>query len=301
MFTEGMDQLPAVKPDHPNYGEICELLGKTHGEVDVQEIFNLLDTADAFAVKSDGRITVEGNKVIVNGMELPRNLADRMLLMMKEGYGLEPFILFCENLSKNPSMASVQQLFTFLQYRGLPITEDGCFLAYKGVTHDYKDKWTKTIDNSVGEEVSMPRNQVMDDPEEYCGQGLHAGDLDYANGWAGSDGVLVLVKVNPRDAVSVPNDGQKLRCCRYKVVADHEGRNLLAGSLVTMDGVTADPSRFTPAERPEPVNINPASGYFEDADVDEEEECDICGYVDCECCPNCGCYHTCECEDDDDR
>ena len=52
--------------------------------------------------------------------------------------------------------------------------------------------------------------------------GLHVGSYDYANGWAGQDGRLLMVEFDPQDAVSVPTDSnfQKLRVSKYKVVAD---------------------------------------------------------------------------------
>jgi hypothetical protein len=311
MFTADQDRLPPVNSDHPNYPTICKLLSKDNGEVVLEELLDLMDVAKAIEGCSDDRVRVEGNTVYVEDMQVPQGLAQKILQMMSDGYGLGPFIAFCQNLMENPSMSSVEQLFTFMDNVGLPITEDGHFLAYKGVTNDYKDKWTNTIDNSIGEVVKMRRNQVMDDPKTACGKGLHAGALEYANGWAGSDGKLVLVKVNPRDAVSVPECSgyQKLRCCEYQVVADHEGRTLLKGSVVTTQGVTSDPSRFQPQERP--VNTNPASGYFEQEEEQccpecdcypcdcEFDECDICGYPesDCRCCPDCYQY-PCECCDE---
>lgn len=267
MFTQDGDRLPPINTDHPNYHEIVGLLSKTKGDVDVDALFALVDVQKAILDYSDGRITVKDNTVYVNDQKIPGELAQRMLQMMSDGYTLDPFIKFCENLMGNPSMSSVNQLFTFLEHVGLPITEDGHFLAYKGVTKDYKDKWTKKISNHIGAVIEMPRNQVLDDPQAACGKGLHAGALEYANGWAGEDGILVLVKVNPRDAVSVPSDCsfQKLRTCRYEVIADHDDRSLLPSSLVTCDGVTADPSRFVPKGY-EPVNSNPASAHFTDGE-----------------------------------
>jgi hypothetical protein len=51
-----------------------------------------------------------------------------------------------------------------------------------------------------------------------CHTGLHAGTWDYATTFSGD--TLLLVKVNPRDVVSVPTDcnWQKIRTCRYTVV-----------------------------------------------------------------------------------
>ena len=50
---------------------------------------------------------------------------------------------------------------------------------------------------------------------------MHIGSFDYANDWS-SGGKLLLVRFNPRDAVSVPSDCscQKLRVCKYEVIKE---------------------------------------------------------------------------------
>lgn len=116
----------------------------------------------------------------------------------------------------------------------MPITYDGCFLAYKSVRNDYKDLYSGTFDNSVGSVCSIPRNKVNANRDEGCGAGLHVGAFDYAKSYGGinvdEDGFggdndggnhLMICKVNPRDVVSVPTDSkfQKLRTCRYEVVS----------------------------------------------------------------------------------
>ena len=60
-----------------------------------------------------------------------------------------------------------------------------------------------------------------------CYAGLHVGALDYVASYGSPDAEdnIIIVKVNPRDAVSVPTDSshQKLRTCRYEVVCLYEG------------------------------------------------------------------------------
>ena len=75
--------------------------------------------------------------------------------------------------------------------------------------------------NKVGETLEMPRNGVCDDASYGCSSGFHAGSLEYAEGY-GNGGHLMVVEINPKDVVSVPNDCncQKLRTAKYKVV-DH--------------------------------------------------------------------------------
>jgi hypothetical protein len=92
-------------------------------------------------------------------------------------------------------------------------------LAYKRVREDYKDIYSGTIDNIIGTVVSVPREQVDPDRRHQCSYGLHVGALDYVRGY-GARGHILVVKVNPQDCVSVPQDHNhmKLRTCRYEIL-----------------------------------------------------------------------------------
>jgi hypothetical protein len=83
------------------------------------------------------------------------------------------------------------------------------------------------FDNSVGQVCEMPRSKVDDNRNMGCSAGLHVGALDYVASYGSPDAEdnIIIVKVNPRDAVSVPTDSshQKLRTCRYEVVGLYEG------------------------------------------------------------------------------
>jgi hypothetical protein len=141
--------------------------------------------------------------------------------LLEEGSNADPLIKFAENLTLNPSKNSVEQLYKFLQHKNMPITQDGHFVGYKAITSDWKDKRTKTIDNRIGQKPYMLRNMVEEDPNYHCHTGLHVGSYNYASGYANGNDRLILVKVNPKDVVSVSNDGnEKLRCCEYEVVAE---------------------------------------------------------------------------------
>jgi hypothetical protein len=152
------------------------------------------------------------------GEELHTSLSVRMIQMLQDGFPVEPMVAFMENLMLNPSKRAVTELYGFLEKNSLPITPDGHFLAYKKVRYDYKDCHTGTMDNSVGKVVEMERNAVDDDKDRTCSTGLHFCSRDYLNHFGGER--IVIVKVNPRDVVSIPSDynGAKGRACRYEVV-----------------------------------------------------------------------------------
>jgi hypothetical protein len=142
--------------------------------------------------------------------------------MYKEGFAIAPLEQFIDNLMENPSKRAVDELYGFLEKNTLPITDDGCFLAYKKVKADYKDVYSGTIDNSVGQNVSMPRNKVNDDANQTCSDGLHFCSIDYLKHFGGER--IVILKINPRDVVSIPVDynNAKGRCCAYYVIGEVE-------------------------------------------------------------------------------
>jgi hypothetical protein len=168
----------------------------------------------------------EFGEVLHNGKPVHNVIATRIGEFVRQGLPFAPLARFLENLMLNPSERSIEQLYTFLEHGGFPITPDGCFLGYKGVTSDFKDKHTQQFNNSVGAKQTMPREQVDSDPNASCSVGFHIGTYDFASGFVGDGGQVVMVKVNPRDAVSVPHDAscQKLRVCEYEVVAMCPGK-----------------------------------------------------------------------------
>ena len=213
---------------------------------------NLLNKAKAIVRRSLGKFEVEGTKILFNGMQVHNVVADRIVQLSDAGLPFMPAVRFLENLLQNPSKRAVDELYAFLEHKGLPLTDDGHFLAYKSVRADYKDKYSGKIDNSVGKIVEVPRNTVDDNREHECSHGLHVGALAYSgpNGWYHSAGDnVVIVKVNPRDAVSVPRDhsAQKLRVCRYEVISDFKGAYeapLAASDGAEFDGVSDEPEVF---------------------------------------------------------
>lgn len=174
-----------------------------------------------------GKFTLSGNTFFHDGTELPQELNRRIVSMATKGESPEPLFRFWERLLKNPSWRSVKQLYPFLQHKGIPITEDGCFLAYKSVKNDYKDVHSGQFDNKPGSVLQMPRNQISDDPQQACHEGFHVGALEYARSFH-SGGRLVVCKVDPSDVVCIPYDSshQKMRVCKYEVIGNHNGEHL---------------------------------------------------------------------------
>lgn len=189
------------------------------------------------------KIAVDGDKVYCDGVEVPDNVAShfarRILGLQDRDLPVEPVCRFLENLLDNPSSRSLSEAPDFLENRNMPVTKDGCFLAYKTVRSDFYSKASGSLKlvqgkvddsghiyNGVGEVIECSRNEVDDERGNECSHGLHVGGLDYAGpgGWYNSaNDKVVIVKVNPKDIVSVPRDhnAQKVRVCKYEVVKEY--------------------------------------------------------------------------------
>ena len=229
--NNGVTKTKIIQKSHPNWNIIVDLYKNQKYE----EVYPLMDIGATIALKSDGKFTVKDGKVIFNGEEVHGYLVDQILTFlstMPSQY--QRLVKFAENLWTNPDVRIREELYKFLEHQGMPITEDGCFLAYKGVTQEYYSissgqikvlKGTVNagghIFNGVGEEIVVERESVCSNGDIGCASGLHAGSWEYANDFK-SGGRLMIVKINPRDVVSVPKDSkyQKLRTCRYEVIAE---------------------------------------------------------------------------------
>jgi hypothetical protein len=215
-----------VLPDHINYKMILEALPTATAD----ELLDIVDVQKAVATFSDGFIEIKNGQVAYQGEAVHGSISKRILEFMSKGLPFQPLVNFLNNLMENPSMQSQKELYDFLEHEHLPITEDGYFLAYKAVRSDFKDKYRGTFDNRVGQVVSMQRAKVDDDRARGCSDGLHAGALNYVAGYGSleSGDKIVIVKINPRDVVSVPSDCnfEKLRTCQYEVVGEYQGELL---------------------------------------------------------------------------
>lgn len=206
----------AIGKTHRNYDTIvAALLNKESNRLDM-----LLDVAAAIQKAVAGVTVNEYGEVFYGGQQVHGVVADKISEFIRTKQPYKPLILFLGNLMQNPSEKSREQLYNFLMHGGFPVTHDGCFLAYKGIRSDWKDKHTGTFDNSIGSVNEMERDLVDPDSSQACSTGFHVGTHSYATQFVSNGGLMVLVKVNPRDAVSVPTDHccEKLRVCRYEVV-----------------------------------------------------------------------------------
>lgn len=173
--------------------------------------------------------------VSYKGQPLPEVLKQKLIEMYKAGAkDFSHLFNFIDNLLANPDKNSREQLYGFLVHKNMPITDNGTFIAYKGVRGDYYSITGNTstvvlegkvneqghILNEFGKTIRVRHEDVENDPAVGCSQGLHVGSYEYAANFKSRDGRLLAVEVNPKDVVSVPLDCacQKCRVSSYKVL-----------------------------------------------------------------------------------
>jgi len=231
-ITVVVDNKPfTIKAGNTNFNAVKDEL-KKGDDLDMERLKQLLDVQAAVQTYVHGAVSVENGIVKHNGSELHGVVVEKILSFMRDGLDHRPLVAFLERLLANPSRRAIEELYTFLEHKNMPITPEGHFIAYKGVGADFysitggdnsKVLQGTTNDrgqilNAVGETIEVTRNYVDDDARRGCSAGLHAGSYEYAENFA--NGHLMLVQIDPADVVSVPTDCscQKLRTSKYKVV-----------------------------------------------------------------------------------
>lgn len=211
--------------------------------VDIPKLRDVLREEYSPETYSDGTVKIMKNGTVTYlGKELPPALARKVTACYEDGVPFQNLLKFFDKLDRNPSQRAVKELYTFLEHTGMPITPDGNFLAYKGISSDgfscTAGDSSKVIQgvcddrgrirNNVGDVIEVKRNYVNDDKGVGCSSGLHAGSLSYATKFGSK---TVIVEIDPAYVVSIPTDCsyQKLRCCLYKVVSVYKGKMVDSG------------------------------------------------------------------------
>ena len=205
-----------MEQDNPSF----KVAVKTILQEEWDNLADLFDTAKAVENFAEGNVKVEDGEVYFKDEIVHGHVVGRILDLMSDEKPYKSVIRFLDKLMGNPSRRAVNELYAFLEHKSMPLTPEGNFLAYKGVREDFTDWYSGKFTNKVGDVNEMPRRGVCDDYNIGCSSGFHAGSLEYAKGY-GNGGNLMVVEIDPSDVVSVPHDcdQQKLRTCKYKVVA----------------------------------------------------------------------------------
>ena len=202
---------------------IAALREKRWSEVPV-----LVSVAKQIETYTEGNFKVMDGEVLVDDQVVHGLLATKIREFADQGLPYMPLVWFARNVRKNPNKRAVSDLYDFLDVNKHPITDDGCFIAYRKVRRGedgvLRDIHTGTMDNSVGQVVEMPRSEVNDNPEKTCERGLHACSWSYFGVGAlssSSRDVYIEVKISPKDTVAFPRDYglAKLRTAKFEVLS----------------------------------------------------------------------------------
>jgi len=215
MFNEGNPTI--INRTDPAFNKLLTAIRLKNFDL----IANMVDRPTQIHEHTQGKFTVVDGVVVIDNEELPVELSDKLLEFVDKKLETRALENYWNNLKRNPSESSKTDLFRFMRANKMPITESGCFVAYKKVDSDYLDFYTHKILNAPGKVIKFERKKVDANREQTCSYGLHVAAYKYANEhYHAGQGVLLEVEVNPKDVVAVPPDyqEQKMRVCRYRVL-----------------------------------------------------------------------------------
>lgn len=246
VVAQGRD-IQSARFDHPNFARIVELARAD--DLGVFDLFDIAKAAGARFERLSERVTAKNGRLYLDGDEINNALTAQVVRFLDAGVeDWKPLVAFFEKVQSNTNDHSREQLFRFLDANGMVVSlaSDGDIVAYKGMQRredeqgvfyvpsshgtgnhvivngvDYPDSTDDEAAQRPGDVVELPRSEVRHDPNTHCSVGLHIATYNYANSYGN---VVVEVRVNPRDVVSVPNDAnEKVRACRYTIVGEVDG------------------------------------------------------------------------------
>lgn len=276
VFLDG--EFFTIDDSHANYEPLLGELRKPSEERDLSAIKDFVTIRNMIEAMSFGRVQIDDAAIYFEGSAVNNYMTQRMLEIIQQGLNIEPWALFMDNVFDNPAAYARDELYEWMEKANMPLTPDGCFLAFKKVRSDYTDCHTGRFDNSPGNILEMDRAGCDTNRHNHCSSGFHFCSVGYLRSFGGQR--VVVVKINPRDVTSIPSDYQytKGRTCRYEVVAELTQENA-AHHGVWRKGVVnlEDPAEF-PADvlakikLPSPALNEPVTIQAESDPEDEIDE-----------------------------
>lgn len=270
--------MATIPESHEQFQRILDLTISGGEEEEIRDLVNIVVGAGRKLRILSERVSLKGNKLLFDGDPIHGTIVDAIVdLAANDSENLPAAVNFLEKVKTNPSVDSIHALWDWLNNRELHFAPDGDFFAYKmtegygenrtsihsGTAYVNGEEVTGKIPNPDGAVVTMARSSVDADGTVHCSTGLHAATHRYATGTFSNRGDLILVKINPRDVVSVPHDEsfRKLRVCRYVVVGPVSGR--LDESIYIQPTLEEEPDE-------DGLDTDEEPDYFEDDHVEEE-------------------------------
>ena len=203
-----------TNPEMPHILELCKKA--KWGEIETLNNINK-------AIMNSKNVIVEKDTIKIDGVSVSNTNTPIMKfikILQEKGVvdseinRIKPFL---ENMFKNPFIDAVHEIYDYCKAMDFEITDDGCFLAYKKVR---KDLGSIFDNGKTKHKIGKYTEVKMYDTERtnVCSKGLHFCSKSYLQYYPGE--VIIIVKVNPMDVVSIPVDYNfaKGRCRKYLVV-----------------------------------------------------------------------------------
>ena len=138
---EGVPEAFALDSTHPTFNALVRALKRK----DWKRVPKLVSMAAAVADQTEGNIKIKADGIYYKGDKINNSLTRRIDEIIRRGQPVKAMLRFMDNLYQNPEAFAITELYDWLDGCKLPITDDGCFMAYKCVKNDYKDCYTGKI------------------------------------------------------------------------------------------------------------------------------------------------------------
>jgi hypothetical protein len=282
-----------VAKDHLNYKAVIselQTLAKvdTHGYGEIfrtrvaETLRDLIDIPTFVAKVTEGRVRIGDNGVMFDDDVVEGVIAQRLMDILQASMNPRPLARFLQRLKANPTPTAIDEMYLWLESGKLPITDDGCFIAWKLVEEDFasghRNPDGSKLFNLPGTVVEMDRELVDTRRDVTCSTGLHFCSWDYLPnfGFSRDTTRVVALKIAPEDVVSIPSDydNTKGRAWRYLVLRE----------------VPKDECKDIFASRPVVTSFGVYDGE-EDVEMDDYDDAADSDWVDveedCECMDHC--------------
>lgn len=218
----------SINEEHPRFNEIAKmLLDPTPDVAQLKRMVDTLDVIEDFISPTGGKLTVcrRTRQVFFSGKPISAELQNVLMKLIDHNENPVPFAKFIENLHENPSETTVKNLYGWVEHNGLKITEDGHLIAYKRVNANMRSFFDDKTNHPIGGYVEMERSATDEDNSHTCSRGLHFCSHAYLPHYHGGSGRVVILKIDPKDIVAIPEDYAfaKGRACRYRVLGELVG------------------------------------------------------------------------------
>lgn len=221
--------------DNPQFDRVLELC-KSNNWIQIEMLHNQAK------VLLNNKVSIQGDKLTIEtdedaeSLSLDKSQGDKLIVDLGTADESDPIIAFIKllkdkgtidteierikpflkNMFMNPFINAATEIYDYCKAMDFEITEDGCFLAYKYVNKDLTSCYDNITKHAIGKYTEV---SVFDtNRRNGCSQGLHFCAKSYLD--CCSSNTIIIVKVNPKDVVSIPLDYDfaKGRCKRYMMV-----------------------------------------------------------------------------------